>query len=205
MRIQLLKITIVFLAGFSTYIFCAEEKFDQAKHFVEQKLFIEPRETESMWGGIAKWVPPLVLLGFNYNTIKGVFKGVASEKFTFATHIVLPSYCIGLIGLTFYLSNRFISKPLNFKANKKKAFLDFLHNWPIYKEQTPPALYPIFDDLYIKIHQQGLTDEDIKKIVPQALEDIRNSFIHKNILETTNKGLYVFVLILDWLHSEGIY
>jgi hypothetical protein len=197
MRILSLKITVVLLVGLSTQIFCAEEKSDQDKQFVEQKLFVEPRETESIWGGIAKWVPPLVLFGFNYNSIKDVFKEVASKKFTTATHILLPSYCIGVIGLAFYLSNRFISKPLNFRANRKKAFLDFLHNWPIYKERTPQELHYIFDDLCIKINQQGFTDEDIEKIVPQALNNIRSTLTHKNTLEKTKKDRYVVVLILD--------
>lgn len=162
-------------------ISAGNQQEDAYRNFVKQRLLVEPGEQKSALGESLKWIitslPALCMIGLNRKDIwKGITKPCpedANEASGWYRGVALGVIGILISAAIYYPVSHFVAKPFNFDANCKKVFLDFLHKWPTYKKMTPQILHQIFDDLYTKVTQQTLSEEDVETIVPEILKDIQ--------------------------------
>lgn len=146
-------------------------------HFVEQQLFSNPVEKGSIREKFAKWtIPTLALLGFgSVATMIGMAPSGRYGRDDRAENISPALFLFAIPGIVApILVDRYWSKKLNFKANNKDAFINFLNNWPTFKKMTPQTLHSLFDDLYEKMTKDELPKEAIRDGVNRFLEVVRS-------------------------------
>jgi hypothetical protein len=162
-------------------ISAGNQQEDAYRNFVKQRLLVEPGEQRSALGETLKWIvtplPALFMIVLNGKDIYKVITKPCPEDETeaFGWYRGVTFGVIGILisAAIYYPVNHFVAKPFNFDANCKRVFLDFLHKWPTYKKMTPQILHQIFDDLYTKVTQQTLSEEDVETLVPEILKDIK--------------------------------
>jgi hypothetical protein len=160
------------LSGYAIFGQKEDAKLDALhRKYVEKKLFIKPtQEGKSLAGAILKWGSSCTLL--TIACVLGIDAKIKDDEFTKA-EAVTALLCAVLTPLSYFLTNKYIHKPLCFKNKCVETFRDFIAKWPEHEDSTPVALRKYFSDIYENYTNQANPDDYIEAIAAEALKEIK--------------------------------